>query len=191
MYTQLALGNDVARYSGNSERFFPLFVALIVLAGIVTVQALTRLRTSELPALGRSVARRLGVFLLVVASFLTLGLHIPGLAHVFTDTPPGPEYLADPVVFWTVKVMDLGFVVPFLVWTGVSLLTTRREANLLAFAGVGWTALLGSSIAGMAIVMQMNGDPAASTANTLVFVTFALIALGFAAVTYRSLFDHR
>ena len=30
-----------------------------------------------------------------------------------------------------------------------------------------------------------------STANTLVFVTFALVALGFAAVTYRSLFDRR
>ena len=29
------------------------------------------------------------------------------------------------------------------------------------------------------------------TANTLVFVTFALVALGFAALTYRSLFDRR
>jgi hypothetical protein len=191
MYTQLALGNDVARYSGNSERFFPLFLALILLAGTVTVQALERLRSIDLPTLDRSISRRLGVFLLVVSLFLVFGLHVPGLSHVFTDTPPGAEYLADPVVFWTVKVMDLGFVVPFLVWTGVSLLLHRPEAKLLGYAGVGWSALLGSSIAGMAIVMQLEGDPAASTANTVVFVTFAVLAIAFAIVTYRSLLDGR
>ncbi len=191
MYTQLVLGNDIARYSGNSERFFPLLLALILLAGAVTVQALARLQRIDLPTLGRSVSRRLGGFLLVVAAFLTFGLHLPGLSHVFTDTPPGAEYLADPVVFWTVKVMDLGFVVPFLVWTGVALLLQRREARLLGYAGVGWTALLGSSIAGMAIVMQAKGDPAASTANTVVFVAFALLAIVFAIVMYRPLFDGR
>jgi hypothetical protein len=189
MYTQLVLGNDIARYPGNSERFFPLLLALILLAGTITVQALARLQRIDLPTLGRAISRRLGVFLLVIAVFLTFGLHIPGLSHVFTDTPPGAEYLADPVVFWTVKVMDLGFVVPFLVWTGVSLLMQRREAKLLGFAGVGWTALLGSSIAGMAIVMQLKGDPAASTANTVAFVAFAILAIAFAIVTYRSLFD--
>lgn len=188
MYTQLALGNDIGRYSGNSERFFPLFLGLVVLAGIVTVKAIAELLTTDLPALDRSRSRRLGVFLLVVASFLTFGLHLPGMLHLFTGATPGPEYLADPVVFWLVKIMDLGFVVPLLAWAGVSLLRERPGARLLAFAGIGWTALLGSSVAGMAIVMQLNQDPAASAANTLVFGTFAAIAIAFAIGTYRTLF---
>ena len=191
MYSQLALGNDIGRHPGNSEQFFPLFLALVVLAGAITVIALVELRAAELPPIRSSIARGLGAFLLVVAFFLTFGLHLPGLIDALGATTPSSEYAADPVVFWLVKMMDLGFVVPALVWAGVSLLKQRPTAHLLAFAGVGWTALLGSSVAGMAVVMQLKGDPAASTVNTMAFGSFAAIAVGFAITTYRTLFDNR
>jgi hypothetical protein len=53
---------------------------------------------------------------------------------------------------------------------------------------VGWFALLGSSVAGMAIVMQINQDASASMANTIGFGTFALLGLTLAFVLYRPLF---
>ncbi len=127
-------------------------------------------------------------FLVVVAAFLTIGLHLRGMLDAWSATPASSEYLADPVVFWLVKFMDLGIVVPALAVTAFGILGGRRWAAKARFVAAGWPALLGSSVAGMAIVMQANGDPAASTANTVVFGAFAVIALGFAWGIYRPLF---
>ncbi|MFP3914728.1 MAG: hypothetical protein ACLFWM_07610 [Actinomycetota bacterium] len=189
MYSQLALGGDVFRYPGNSERFFLLYLGLFLLAGAVTVRAWTGIDSGALPDLGRGTDRTLGIFLLVVASFLLLGLHLPGLIDAWSAQPEGAEYLADPVVFWVVKFMDLGLVVPGLVAAAVGILGRTSWGAKVKYAAVGWAALLGASVAGMAIVMQVTGDPAASTANTAAFSLFAAIALAMAVRAYIPLFD--
>ncbi|HSJ28827.1 MAG TPA: hypothetical protein VLB67_11495, partial [Acidimicrobiia bacterium] len=120
MYSQLALGGDVARYPGNSERFFPLYLGLFLLAGAIAVTAWPSIDAGRF--LPRGVERTLGVFFLVVAGFLLLGLHLPGLLDAWSDQPTSTEYAADPVVFWLVKFMDLGIVVPLLVVSGVGLI---------------------------------------------------------------------
>ena len=188
MYPQLGLGGNVLAYPGNSERFFPLFVVLFVLAGAILVRAWSAIDFALLPVPRQRVRRGLGGFLLVVAAFLTVGLHLPGLIDAWADQPTSTEYLADPVVFWLVKFMDLGIVVPLLVAAGVGLLRASSWATRIAYGAVGWTALLASSVAGMAIVMQAAGDPAGSTANTVAFSSFAAIALWMAWGLYRPLF---
>ena len=187
MYSQLSLGGDVLSYPGNSERAFPLFLGLFVLAGAILVRAWSAIDFAGLPVPGPRVRRGLGAFLLVVAAFLTVGLHLPGLIDAWADQPTSTEYLADPVVFWLVKFMDLGIVVPALVAAGVGLLRGRDWATRVAYGAVGWTALLGSSVAGMAIVMQASGDPAGTTANTIAFSSFAAIASWMAWTLYRPL----
>jgi hypothetical protein len=62
-----------------------------------------------------------------------------------------------------------------------------RWLDRAKYAAVAWMALLGSSVAGMAIVMQAAGDPAAATANTIAFALFALIASAIAVAVYRPL----
>lgn len=187
MYSQLAVSGDIARYSGNSERFFLLYLGLFVIAGAIAVRAWSLIE-HDLPAPPRRLDRGFAWFLAVVATFLTIGLHLPGMLDAWSDTPTSSEYLADPVVFWLVKFMDLGVVVPVLCVTAFGLLGGRAWAAKARFVAAGWPALLGSSVAGMAIVMQVNGDPAATTANTIVFGAFAFIALGFAWGIYRPLF---
>jgi len=198
MYSQLALGGDILRWPGNSERFFPLFLGLFVICGFVAVRAWREIARSELPTIGGRLDRALGTFLLVVATFLTVGLHLPGLVDAWQAQPVGAEYLADPGVFWLVKFMDLGLVVPGLVVVGVALLRGRVWDRRLRYAAASWAALLGSSVAGMAAVMQLRGDPGASGANTTAFGVFALIALTMAWLIHRPLFanserrlDHR
>lgn len=188
MYFQLSLGGDVLSYAGNSERFFPLFLGLFILAGAILVRAWSAIVFAGLPVPRQRVRRGLGAFLLVVAAFLTVGLHVPGLVDAWADQPTSAEYLADPAVFWLVKFMDLGLVVPLLVVAGIGLLRSRDWAIRIAYGAVGWTALLGSSVAGMAIVMQATGDPAGSPANTIAFSSFAVIALWMALMFYRPLF---
>ncbi|MGA9596776.1 MAG: hypothetical protein WBV06_11500 [Acidimicrobiia bacterium] len=184
---QLSLGGDVTRYPGNSERFFPLYLGLFVLAGAIAIRAWTGVDPTALPATQRRIGRVLGWYAIVVSVFLVVGLHVPGLIDAWRDHPTSTEYLADPVVFWLVKMMDLGLVVPALMATGVAALRGRGGLDRAGYAAAGWMALLGTSVAGMAVVMQATDDPAATTANTVAFTLFALIGLAIAAVVYRPL----
>lgn len=187
MYSQLALGGDFVRYPGNSERFFLLYLGLFVVAGAIAIRAWNMMDVDRLPATVRWIDRTLAIFFLVVALFLVVGLHLPGLVDAWAEQPTSTEYLADPAVFWLVKFMDLAIVVPALVVTGIGILRARPWAAKVKYAVVGWTALLGSSVAGMAIMMQATGDPASTVANTVVFSVFAAIALGMAALVYAPL----
>lgn len=187
MYSQLSLGGDFFRYPGNSEQFFFLYLGLFVLAGVIVIRAWTLIDAERLPVNARWVDRTIGVFFLVMAVFLVGGLHLPGLIDAWADQPTSPEYLADPAVFWLVKFMDLGIVVPGLVAAGIGILRDRPWVAKIKYAAVGWAALLGSSVAGMAIVMQITGDSAATMANTAAFSGFAAIALGMAWVVYAPL----
>ena len=191
MYSQLALGNDISRYPGNSERFFLLYLGLFLLAGAIAVVSWRTIHSAALPQTTRRVNRVFGWFALVVAAFLVLGLHLPGLVDAISNEPTSSEYLADPVVFWLVKFMDLGLVVPALAVVGVGALRDAGWAIKAKYAAAGWMALLGASVAGMAIVMQATGDPAGTIANTVAFSLFALIGFVVAVVLYRPLFDGR
>jgi hypothetical protein len=190
MNAQLSLGGDVTRYPGNSERFFPLYVGLFVLAGAIAIRAWTGADSAGLPAAPRRIGRVLGWYAIVVSAFLVVGLHVPGLIDAWREHPTSSEYLADPVVFWLVKMMDLGLVVPALAATGVAALRRRGRLDRADYAVAGWMALLGSSVAGMAIVMQATDDPAATTVNTFAFSLFALIGLAIATCVYWPLLAH-
>lgn len=189
--TQLALGGDLGRYPGNSERFFPLYLGLLLLGIIIALRAWHTIDLERLPATTRLVDRIFGVFALVVAAFLAVGLHLPGLLDAWSAQPSAPEYLADPVVFWLVKWMDLGLVVPALLAVGWGTLRGSHGATKGKYAAVGWMAMLGTAVAGMAIVMQATGDPAATTANTIVFTVFAVVGLNIALLVFRPLFATR
>lgn len=186
-YVQLAASGDVGRYDGNSERFFVLFLGLFVLAGWVTARAWRCIDAAVLPPTGRRLDRLLVGVLFTIAFFLAVGLHLPGLMDAWSAAPAAPEYLADPNVFWLVKFMDLGMVVPAIIAIGVGILRGSPSAHKAKYVAVGWLATLGTSVAGMAVLMQIENDAAASWVNTLVFGTFAVLAMALAATLYRPL----
>lgn len=187
-YAQLALGADVIRYEGNSEQFFGVFLGLFVLAGFLGISAWSRLKVVPLPGPSARTMRIVAWVLIVAAAFLTLGLHLPGLLDVWSGSPQPEEYLADPTVFWLVKLMDLGIVVPGMVAVALGVLRRSAWARTALYAAVGWMALLGAAVAGMAIVMQVESDPGASLSNTIAFSAFALFGLVMAVVLYRPVF---
>lgn len=188
MYSQLALGNDMLRYPGNSEQFFFLFLGLFVVAAGIVVTAWRVIDPDDSRITSRRLKRGFGWFALIIALFLAVGLHLPGLVDAWSDQPVGTEYLADPVVFWLVKFMDLGLVVPALVVAGIGLIRDTAWVEKAKYAAAGWIALLGSSVAGMAIVMQASADPAGTTVNTVAFGLFAAVGLVVAFMVYRPLF---
>lgn len=184
-YVQLAIGGEFGVQPGNSERFFPLFLAMFLLAGFGLIRAWWAVSEAMLPEPSRSLRRVVVIVVFVLAGFLALGLHLPGVIDIVGGEPYDTAYVDSPTVYWVVKLMDLGIVVPAAIATGLGLVRRTASATKVMYAVVGWGALLGSAVAGMAIVMQVNDDPTASLVNSIVFTGFALVFVVLAAVIHR------
>jgi hypothetical protein len=187
-YTQLTLGGDFVRYEGNSERFFLLYAGLFVVSGFVAIRAWTAIDPNRLPPMSPRLGKGLAYLLFGVAVFLVVGLHLPTLIDAWRDNPTSTAYLDDPGVFWIVKLMDFAIVAPVLVVIAIGILRGARWAGEIVYGAVGWFALLGTSVAGMAIVMQATDDPSATIANTIAFGAFAVAGLAVAVLAVRPLF---
>jgi hypothetical protein len=186
-YTQLAITGDLARYGGNADRWFVLLWLLIVACGTVIVLAGAGLLRQPAPAARPVLERAVGWYLLAVAAFLVLGLHLPSLLDAWRDQPTSAEYLADPVAFWVIKVMDLAYVAPLVVAVGVGLLRRAAWARRVLAPLVGWSALLASAVAGMAFTMLATDAAGASLGLAVGFGLAAAGAIGLAVTAYRPL----
>jgi hypothetical protein len=171
-YAQVVIGQEYLREPGNVERFFPLLLAVFVLAGAVLVLAWHAV-PGELPPLGPGLRRGTGWLLLAVAAFLVLGLHLPTMVTAWTDPAAMTEYASSPTPFWMVKLMDLGIVVPSALAVGVGLLRDARWAVRVAYPLVTGYTLLSWSVTAMAVVMLAREDPDAAVGLAAGFGLFA------------------
>ncbi len=187
-FTQYVLGQEYLRVPGNVERFFPLLLALVVLGGVVAVLAWRRVQADPPPLPGRRLERVAGAALVLLALFLVVGLHLPGLVDAMSADPQRVEYVSSPAAFWVVKLMDLGVLVPVSLATGVGLLRGRRWAVSVACAVLGGYALVGTSVVTMAVVMLLRSDPDASGGLAAGLGAFAAVFWVLAVAMYRPLF---
>ena|SRR5664280_2308421 len=187
-YSQLILGNEYLRQPGNVERFFPLLLGMFILAAVVVLRCWGLARTEELPSSPPRLQRGSGILLLIIAAFVVLGIHLPGLVDALRNHPSGAAYLATPMTFWVVKFYDLGIVVPAAVVVGIGLLRQQPWARKPAYAILGAYVLLGCSVAGMGWSMLINGDPDASLATAIGMTGLAGAGAVFAYFLYRPLF---
>jgi hypothetical protein len=190
-FTQYTLGQEFLDLPGNAERFFPLLLSLFVLAGAITIGVWTSIDAGRLPAVSRRLERSAAGALLLVATFLAVGLHLPMLPDALSDTPTRVEYVSSPTAFWLVKFMDLGILVPGALAVGVGLLKGRAWAREAVYAVLGGFALIGVSVASMAAVMLMRGDPDASVGLVVAFGGFAAVYIALTVGLYHPLFDTR
>jgi len=183
-YTQLILGNEYLSLPGNVERFFPLLLAVFILAGVIALRAWR----APSPVTSATADRTAGVLLLVIAAFVVLGLHLPNYLDAMRDHPTTIGYLSSPTAFWLVKFMDLGIVVPAAVTVGVGALQRRPWARKPVHALLGAYTLIGASVAGMAITMEARHDPDASAVTAIGASLLAVLLAGVTAALYRPLF---
>jgi hypothetical protein len=132
--------------------------------------------------------RRRGWVLVGLAAFIALGRWLPGMLDALSDRPTNREYLDNPTAFWLVGFLDLGVIVPAALTAAVALRRHRWWARKAAYAVIGWFSLVPASVAAMAITMQVNDDPLASTGNTVTMTVAALVFMPAAALLYRPLF---
>ncbi len=187
-YSQLILGNEYLYRPGNVERFFPLLLAMFILAATVVLPCWSQVRSETLPASTSRLRRGSGILLLVIAAFVGLVLHLPGLIDAYRDSPRARAYLELPTTFWVVKFYDLGIVVPAAAAVGIGLLRKQAWARKPAYAIIGGYVLLGWSVAGMAWTMVLKRDPDASVALAVGCTVLSAAGSLFAFFLYRPLF---
>ena len=186
-YTQVIVGQEYLRLPGNVERFFPLLLAVFVLAEAAAVLGWRGL-PRDAPALGRRVRRVAALALFLVALFLVVGLHLRTMLLAWRDPARMTEYVSSPTPFWLVKLMDLGIVVPGALvigtglWRGAPWATRPAYVLLTGYTG------LAVSVTAMAVLMSVRNDPDASLGLAVGFGVFALVFLALLARLYRPLF---
>lgn len=179
-FVSAIVGQEYLLYGGNAEKAFPLYTLLIAtgfaVAGLSGWQIM-HTTAPPLPARLRMVTS--GLFLAVVAFFaLSWGSQIAG---IYRGDPP-TEYLEGPTLFWLIKLMDLGFLLPVFAVVGFGVLRRHAMATRGAYGLVGYAACMAGAVLGMAIAMWLRDDPSASGAMIAFLVP---VAAGFFALAGR------
>jgi hypothetical protein len=184
-YIQFVLVPDYSRYDGNNERFFPLYLALVMLGGWLVWRAWHQLWAGRIANLTSNVADAYGVLLVIVHGAFAV-LWIASIVLVMIGGPT-PEYHEHPTGFWLVRLMDLGFIIPFAMTTGIGLLCRAPWASRNAYAFAGMEALLACAVSGMALRMWIRQDPGVSPVLLTASITGAVAFTGAYAVLIRTI----
>jgi hypothetical protein len=180
-YLQFILGPDYSRYPGNNEAFFPMYLALITLGWVLIVRTWPALVAMALVQPSTFTRRGLAAVLAILNVLFAVAWS--GSIAAVLGGSAGPEYQADPTLFWLVRTMDLAFVIPTALISGFGLLRGRAWATRLAYAVTAFQALEVAAVAAMAAAMTLRGDPAASPPLLAMTAVFAL-ALGWLEVQW-------
>jgi hypothetical protein len=174
------LGGDYLRYEGNNERFFLLFLGLIILGWTSAARAWAALDAVP-PPLPLWLARGFGTVLLLAGGVLALAW-VQQLVGIALTGGLGPEYLDSPSAFWTIRIVDLGFIVPIALWTGAGLWRGSGPATKAAYGLASFLTLQGAAVLAMGAVMLWRQDPTATPAlvYALTPIVLALAALSVA-----------
>ena len=108
---------DYSRYDGNNERFFPLYLALVMLGGWLVWRAWHQLWAGRIANLTSAGCRRLRRTLIADGA---VGIAwVASIVSVMTDGPTARIPRAFHRLL-AVRLMDLGFIIPFGLTTGVA-----------------------------------------------------------------------
>lgn len=133
------------------------------------------------PTVQASARHRRGLLLLGLAAFVLLR-YVPLLGGGLTESVIPDEFAEAPAFYWSIVLLDLGLVVPITCVAAVAVLRGSSVAVPALYAVVGWFALAPPSVAAMAVVMVITGDPHASAATMTLLV---VAAVAFGAVAWR------
>jgi len=175
MCIQYVLVPDYARYPGNNERWFPLYLLMIMTSWIMGREAWREMRARQPIPPRRTTATLLGAVLLGVNLLFAVAWW-GSIVAMFVAGPSG-EYREHPTGFWLVRLMDLGFVVPLGIVTGLGLLRRKAWAPRMAYAFTGMQALLACAVASMSVRMWLSGDSTPNVMFAIVPAAAALVAL--------------
>jgi len=171
-YTTEIFGAEYGRYPGNNERFLPLHLGILALSACVAARAWSALDVEE-PLILRPRLRFTAAVALFVPSALFALAWLQQLA-AFAGGERSQALGDDPRLWWLIKALDLGILIPAALGASIGLLRGNSVAIKLAYGLTGFLACLTGSVAGMAAVMLGKDDPSASPVMLVIVLVTAL-----------------
>ncbi len=177
-FVTVVVGQEYGSYRGNAEVAFLLYSAVTACAVLLLLtSARVLVALDPVPDLPHRAARAL----LVGAGVLFALTWLAQLAGYYRSGPT-EEYLAATALFWVIKYLDLGIVIPLLIVTGVAQGHPTRATDAAALTALGFMTWLLAAIALMAAAMIRED---AAGASWMVVVAFAALLVPTALVWLR------
>ncbi len=188
MYTffQLIIGPQYIEYSP----VVILHLALFILSGFTFVNAWQRIQVKDLPDFNPQRKKIYAIVLFLLAIFTSLN-YIASIPQIFKGGTIPATYVEDPTVYWSIFLLDLGFVLPITIAVSVGLLKNRGFAQKAIYGMVGWYTLVIASVAGMFVAMFLNGDSNVSAEIVLALLSVVLLVVMFSGWVWQPLIVHR
>lgn len=152
-YLTLVVGQEYGRYPGNAEKAFFLYAAITACAVLLLV-----LSVRSLLAVGpvSPVPRQVTMWLLIGVGVLFALLWLGQLAGFYRNGP-SEDYTTATALFWVVKYLDLGVVIPLLVVTGLLQRTPSHAADVSAVVALGFMTCMLAAVLLMALATLRQG----------------------------------
>lgn len=167
-FVTVVMGQEYARYPGNAETAFLLYTAITACAVLLL---LFSARAVLVLAPSPDVPHRAALALLVGSGALFALLWIGQLAGFYRGGPTD-EYPSATALFWVIKYLDLGIIIPLLIVTGLAQRHPTAVSDATAIIALGFMTWLLTAIFLMAGAMVR--DQAAGASWVLV-VAFAVL----------------
>jgi len=158
-FATVVAGQEYARYPGNAELAFPLYAPISAAAVALLVTSWRALASTP----GTPVPRRATGWVMLVLGGVILLLWIGQLAGYYRSGPTH-EYQTATTLFWLIKYLDLGVVIPLAVMTGLRQWSPSPGTDAAAVTMVGFLSCLLLALCLMAAEMLRRGTPGASWA---------------------------
>ncbi len=156
-FVTVVAGQEYHRYPGNVEKAFLLYAAITAAGVALLVISFRALATAGNLSGPRQVSGWVLIGIGAVVALLWLG-QLAG----FYRTGPTQEYETATSLFWLIKYLDLGLVIPLAVFTGLLQRTPSPGTDAAAVAMFGFLSLLLAALFFMALEMLRRGTPGAS-----------------------------
>lgn len=156
-FVTVVAGQEYARYPGNVEKAFLLYAAITAVAVALLV---TCFRT--LASAGGLAGPRHPTGWLLLALGAVIALLWVGQVAGFYRNGPTPEYETATALFWLIKFLDLGLVVPLLVIVGLLQRSPSAGSDAAAVTVLGFLSWLLLALLLMAAEMLRRSTPGAS-----------------------------
>jgi hypothetical protein len=171
-------------YPGNVERYFFLFLALIVGGLILLIGSLSMFSRRDAPKF-RTKGLRLFVGLTVLFLVLFGAMWVMQTLEVINtgDLVDG-SYSAAPTSFWVIRYLDLGVSIPVGFIALFMLLSKPERAYSLVLLFFGFFVTTATAVNAMAVMQLMNNDPAAQSLGPGIAIFAVLGVLSYSLLYY-------
>src|SRR5205085_10986790 len=135
---------------GAGRAWFPLYLVLIILTWTIGLSAWHALSAMPMPRIAIGTRSLLAALLLVLNATFALAW-LSSVLAVLTGPHTSAawlEYEKDQTLFWLIRMMDLGFVIPASLVVAIGLLWRVEWAIRLAYAFLGFQTLIVGAVAG-------------------------------------------